>query len=77
MIPITPIGDDMWSQVINLPFPFTFYGNVYNQCIIGSNGEIGFNIANANAYNTWPINGLCHHLHRLTFDNTIMGSVAG
>src|SRR5258705_4444795 len=30
---VTPINDDQWSPVINLPFPFTFYGNVYNQCI--------------------------------------------
>ena len=47
--------DDIWSGVINLPFNFCFYGISYNQAIIGANGAISFNVANANAYNTWPI----------------------
>ena len=46
--------DDIWSPVINIGFCFQFYGNTYTQCIIGSNGAIGFNLANASAYNTWP-----------------------
>jgi hypothetical protein len=50
------VNDDAWSGIINIPFFFTFYGNTYNRCLIGSNGEISFNIINANGYNTWPIN---------------------
>ena len=32
--------DDAWSGTINLPFPFCFFGNVYNSIIIGSNGNL-------------------------------------
>src|ERR1043165_2243605 len=51
------MSDDGWSGVINIGFPFCFFGNTYSQCIIGANGCIGFNLANANTYNTWPISG--------------------
>lgn len=70
---VTPIGDDQWSPIINLPFPFTFYGSVYNQCIIGSNGEIGFNTANATLYNTWPISAAMPSAIPADLRNTIMG----
>ncbi len=49
------LNDDQWSGIIALPFPFTFFGNVYNQCIIGSNNDLSFNTALAGNYNTWPI----------------------
>ncbi|HEY6160376.1 MAG TPA: hypothetical protein VI112_04110, partial [Bacteroidia bacterium] len=47
--------DDEWSSVINLPFCFEFYGNTFNQCVLGSNGEITFDLTQANGFNTWPI----------------------
>lgn len=47
--------DDGWSGVIPIGFTYNFYGVPYTQCIIGSNGCLGFNIASAGAYNTWPI----------------------
>ncbi|MCC7302479.1 MAG: gliding motility-associated C-terminal domain-containing protein [Bacteroidia bacterium] len=47
--------DDVWSAVVNLPFCFEYYGNTYTQCLIGSNGLVSFDLANANGYNTWPI----------------------
>ncbi len=47
--------DDIWSSVITLPFCFEFYGNTYTQCVIGSNGVVSFDLANAGMYNTWPI----------------------
>jgi gliding motility-associated-like protein len=46
--------DDVWSGVINLPFPFCFFGQTYNSCLIGSNGAISFNTASAGAYHPWP-----------------------
>src|SRR5687767_4367334 len=66
------LADDQWSTVINLPFPFTFYGNVYNQCLMGSNGAISFNTANASAYNTWPINAPMPNPMPADMRNTIM-----
>ena len=37
-----PIGDDILSGVIALPFPFTFYGIVKNNVYISTNGYISF-----------------------------------
>jgi hypothetical protein len=47
--------DDEWSNVINIGFPFCFFGNTYSQCIVGSNGSVSFNLGNAGGYETWPI----------------------
>lgn len=52
----TPIfvgTDDVFSDVIPLPFDFCFYGNVFNQAVIGANGLISFNTALANNYCEW------------------------
>jgi gliding motility-associated-like protein len=45
--------DDTWSPSVSLPFPFCFYGQSYNSCIIGSNGSIKFNTASALGYQSW------------------------
>src|ERR1044071_6653444 len=42
------LSDDQWSGVVNVGFPISFYGNTYSQCVIGSNGLVSFNTANAN-----------------------------
>jgi hypothetical protein len=47
------IADDMWSSPISLPFSFSFYGNSYSQCIISTNGSIGFNMTYANWWSSW------------------------
>lgn len=51
--PVSVNTDDVWSPLINLPFDFCFYGNTYNQCLIGSNGVITFDTANN------PASGYC------------------
>ena len=38
--PVLTSGDDRWSDVIPIPFPFCFYGDVYNELKIGTNGAI-------------------------------------
>ncbi len=56
----TPSGitvDDGWSGIIPIGFTYNFYGLPNTQCVIGSNGCLGFNTASAGAYNTWPISG--------------------
>jgi hypothetical protein len=45
--------DDIWSQVYNIPFKFCFFGVSYDQFIIGSNGQVGFNLSNAGQFNPW------------------------
>lgn len=64
--PITSSGnalfvnqDDIWSGVINLPFPFCFWGNVYNQCVVGANGLISFNLSYANQFCPWSFSASC------------------
>ncbi|MFN5324935.1 MAG: PKD domain-containing protein [Bacteroidota bacterium] len=50
--------DDTWSQVINLPFNFCFFGINYNQVVIGSNGIISFNTTYAGNGCPWVLQGI-------------------
>lgn len=43
--------DDSFSGKINLPFKFCFYGQVYKQLVIGSNGMISFDTYQENQAN--------------------------
>lgn len=71
--PILVAIDDIWSQVVPLPFPFCFFGNTYTDMLISSNGQIGFDLSQAGLGNAWataawgpaPVNNV-------TFNNTIM-----
>ncbi|MEN9338727.1 MAG: hypothetical protein RIQ62_39 [Bacteroidota bacterium] len=71
--PILVNIDDIWSQVVSLPFPFCFFGNTYTDFIISSNGQIGFDLSQAGLWNAWatttfgpaPVNNVA-------FNNTIM-----
>jgi gliding motility-associated-like protein len=47
--------DDTWSGVLPIGFDFCFFGQTYNQCVIGSNGLITFDLAQAGGYCQWPI----------------------
>ncbi|MEY4293301.1 MAG: hypothetical protein RIQ61_1699 [Bacteroidota bacterium] len=51
------LTDDLYTSVINIGFPFTFYGNTYSQCVFSSNGYICFNTANAGLFSPWSITG--------------------
>lgn len=48
---ITGDLDDSFSGIIDLPFKFCFYGQVYNQLVLGSNGMISFDTYQANQAN--------------------------
>ncbi|MBY0487020.1 MAG: hypothetical protein K2P85_07545 [Flavobacteriaceae bacterium] len=66
--------DDVWSPTINLPFNFCFYGNTYNQCLIGSNGSITFDQTSntPGGYSTWSF---ANNLPSTSlFLNTIFGA---
>lgn len=54
-LPLTT--DDMYSDVINLPFPICFYGSAvaYDKIVIGSNGLLTFDVSNANCFNAFNI----------------------
>ncbi len=64
-IPYAPYGfvgtpvlngtDDLWSAVSPIGFNFCYYGTSYSQMVIGSNGQITFDLTQANGYNGWSI----------------------
>ncbi|MBK8601407.1 MAG: hypothetical protein IPN80_13435 [Flavobacterium sp.] len=57
---INATGDDSWSPIVTLPFTFNFYGNCYNNVLVGTNGVISFDIGVAAplqvplGYCNWP-----------------------
>lgn len=51
------LTDDSWSGLIPIGFSFSFYGNVYTQCVIGSNGIVSFDASQANGYCAYALNG--------------------
>ncbi len=51
------LSDDSWSAAVNIGFSFSFYGTTYTQCVIGSNGLVSFNLANANGYCAYTLTG--------------------
>ena len=50
--------DDSYSSLIDIPFTFSYFGNCYSQLVIGNNGMISFNAANADGYNDWSVQPL-------------------
>ncbi|MDF2447703.1 MAG: hypothetical protein K0R26_207 [Bacteroidota bacterium] len=54
--------DDVWGNVINIGFDFCFFGNTFNQLVIGSNGEITFNTAVANGAESFAVNNVLPNL---------------
>ncbi len=55
-IPTSLDIDDRWSEAIDLGFEFCFFGGVYNQVLIGSNGVLSFETDNAGGFNGWNLN---------------------
>ncbi len=64
--------DDWYSTVINIGFPFTFFGNTYTQCLLSTNGYITFNLTNAGGSSPWVISSAIPSSTNPT--NSIMGA---
>ncbi len=47
--------DDTYSQVVNLGFSFTFFGNPYSSCVLSTNAYITFENSLAFGYSPWQI----------------------
>ncbi|WP_168196937.1 fibronectin type III domain-containing protein [Flavobacterium alkalisoli] len=41
--PVSVGTDDVWSPTVELPFEFCFFGEIYSEVLVGSNGVITFN----------------------------------
>ncbi len=71
--------DDRWSQLITLPFVFYYFGQPYNQIIIGDNGVVSFD-TNRSSPQTQQPNSRCEWSFNETapntnlFRNTIFGA---
>ncbi|SVE00304.1 uncharacterized protein METZ01_LOCUS453158, partial [marine metagenome] len=50
------LTDDTHSPIVNIGFPFTFYGNTYTQLLISTNGYLTFDLTNAGLYSPWTNN---------------------
>ena len=46
-------SDDTWSEVVNLPFTFCYYGNTYTQVVAGANSVATFNTNVAGGSCAW------------------------
>ena len=66
--------DDVWSELISLPFNFCFFGNTYNQIVIGANGVISFDISNANGYCAWSFTNTIPNSTGVPYRNSINGA---
>lgn len=48
--------DDFHGNPVDIGFPFEFFGNVYTQCIVSTNGYITFDLGVAGTNSPWAIN---------------------
>lgn len=51
--------DDIWGGVVSLPFNFCFFGNTYNQIVVGANGLITFDVSQAGGFCEWAYTASC------------------
>lgn len=65
--------DDIWSTVIDLPFTFCFFDQPYTQVVIGANGLITFDVAEANNTCAWDIQSSGSLPNSTLYTNCIMG----
>jgi hypothetical protein len=55
LMPVLSANDDQNSAIINIPFSIDFYGSIFNQVVISTNGYIGFNTNLAGQFSPWAI----------------------
>ncbi len=53
---VLTLSDDQYSGIIQIGFPFTFYGVTYTELVISSNNYVTFNTGNAGGFSPWAIN---------------------
>ncbi|WP_035653845.1 T9SS sorting signal type C domain-containing protein [Flavobacterium saliperosum] len=71
--PVSVNIDDTWSAPITLPFNFCFYGNSYNQCVIGSNGVLTFDMTKASTSSGYSFSNNLPSTTGALFANSIYG----
>ena len=66
--------DDTYSGVINIGFPFPFYGTIYNSLIASTNGFLSFDISKAGQTAHWNIinGGIPQNLPSTFYDRALI-----
>jgi gliding motility-associated-like protein len=62
--------DDLYSEEIPLPFSFCFYDSLFTSLVIGSNGLMTFDPANAICHNSWHVTQPIPNAQGRICDNT-------
>jgi hypothetical protein len=91
-LPVQGTNDDTFSAPIPLGFDFYFFGGMYNQVNVSTNGYISFNPQSQGAFSPWSFNGTipnanfpaknaffgCYHdLNNSNAEGTITYSIIG
>jgi hypothetical protein len=64
--------DDRYSNLIQLPFSFDFYGNTYNQLVVSTNGYIDFRSEMANGFSPFSFSQTIPNVN-FPVKNSILG----
>jgi len=54
---VTSAVDDQWGQVLGIGFDFYYFGQAYQNLIVGTNAQLSFNTSNAGTADSWNILG--------------------
>ncbi len=68
--PVIVNQDDIWSPVITLPFDFCFFGTKYTQLVIGSNGNVSFDITQTGLFCPYTVTPI--PTNNVSYNNCIM-----
>lgn len=71
-LPVQGTLDDYYSPAMNLPFNFDFYGTVYNQIVVSTNGYIDFRSNLSSTVSPWNFNASVPNTS-FPVKNSIMG----
>ncbi len=67
--------DDLWGDVVNIPFNFNFFNTDYYQLVVGANGAITFDTSLAGEINGWSFSeSLPNNTNPTLADGNIFGA---
>ena len=66
--------DDVWSDAVTLPFDFCFFGETYNQIVVGANGVLSFDDFLAGDYCEWQFSQSLPNSTGEPYRNSINGA---
>ena len=66
--------DDTFSEIVTLPFDFCFFGNTYNEIVVGANGVLSFDVGLAGGYCDWQFDQTMPNAFGVPYQNSINGA---